>query len=147
MQTVEETYYTLPEVAERLKVSRRTVYRWVQAGDLSAYKLGGEFRITKRDLEHFLEPRRTVVRREPAKGELYVHRPVVVDGRALKQLRQYRGLSVRELTEQANVSSSVIYRLEKGRLRQSWAEMHTVRKLAQALNVEAEELIKGGGDA
>ena len=39
MQAVEETYYTLREVAERLKVSRRTVYRWVQAKELPAYKL------------------------------------------------------------------------------------------------------------
>ncbi len=58
MPTVEETYYTLPEIAEKLKVSRRTVYRWVQAGELPAYKLGGEFRITERDLEKFLEARR-----------------------------------------------------------------------------------------
>jgi excisionase family DNA binding protein len=60
MQTVEETYYTLREVAERLKVSRRTVYRWVQAKELPAYRLGGEFRITERDLEEFLEARRTL---------------------------------------------------------------------------------------
>jgi excisionase family DNA binding protein len=60
MQAVEETYYTLREVAERLKVSRRTVYRWVQAKELPAYKLGGEFRVTERDLERFLEARRTL---------------------------------------------------------------------------------------
>jgi excisionase family DNA binding protein len=60
MQTVEETYYTLREVAEKLKVSRRTVYRWVQAKELPAYKLGGEFRVTERDLERFLEARRTL---------------------------------------------------------------------------------------
>jgi excisionase family DNA binding protein len=60
MHAVEETYYTLPEVAEKLKVSRRTVYRWVRARELPAYKLGGEFRITQRDLEHFLEARRTL---------------------------------------------------------------------------------------
>ena len=60
MQTVEETYYTLREVAEKLRVSRRTVYRWVQAKELPAYRLGGEFRITERDLEKFLEARRTL---------------------------------------------------------------------------------------
>ena len=59
MRAVEETYYTLPEIAEKLKVSRRTVYRWVQGKELPAYKLGGEFRITERDLERFLEERRT----------------------------------------------------------------------------------------
>jgi excisionase family DNA binding protein len=60
MQTVEETYYTLQEVANKLKVSRRTVYRWVQAKELPAYRLGGEFRITERDLERFLDARRTL---------------------------------------------------------------------------------------
>jgi excisionase family DNA binding protein len=60
MQVVEETYYTLREVADKLRVSRRTVYRWVQAKELPAYKLGGEFRITERDLECFLEARRTL---------------------------------------------------------------------------------------
>jgi excisionase family DNA binding protein len=60
MQVVEETYYTLREVAEKLRVSRRTVYRWVQARELPAYKLGGEFRITERDLERFLKARRTL---------------------------------------------------------------------------------------
>jgi excisionase family DNA binding protein len=60
MQMVEETYYTLREVAEKLRVSRRTVYRWVQAKELPAYKLGGEFRVTERDLERFLEARRTL---------------------------------------------------------------------------------------
>jgi excisionase family DNA binding protein len=67
MHTVEETYYTLPEIAEKLKVSRRTVYRWVQAEQLPAYKLGGEFRITERDLERFLEVRRTL--KPNAEGE------------------------------------------------------------------------------
>ncbi len=59
MQVVEETYYTLQEVAERLKVSYRTVYRWVRSGELPAYQLGQEWRITERDLSQFLEARRT----------------------------------------------------------------------------------------
>ena len=58
MRTVEETYFTVEEVAERLKVSNMTVYRWIKAGSLDAYKLGGEFRITERDINQFLEDRR-----------------------------------------------------------------------------------------
>ncbi len=57
---MEETYYTVPEVAETLKVSHMTLYRWIKDGRLSAYKLGGEFRITERDLKQFLEARRTL---------------------------------------------------------------------------------------
>ncbi len=58
MRTVEETYFTVEEVAERLKVSHMTVYRWIKAGKLDAYKIGGEFRITERDIERFLEANR-----------------------------------------------------------------------------------------
>ncbi len=59
MPVVQETYYTLQEVAERLRVSYRTVYRWVRSGKLPAYQLGQEWRITDEDLKRFLEARRT----------------------------------------------------------------------------------------
>jgi excisionase family DNA binding protein len=58
MLKVDERYLTLPEVAERLKVSRRTVYRWIKSGDLDAYQLSREYRITERDLKAFLEAHR-----------------------------------------------------------------------------------------
>ena len=61
---VDERYLTLPEVAEQLKVSRRTVYRWIKAGDLSVYKFANEYRITESDLKDFLEAHRL-----RAKGE------------------------------------------------------------------------------
>ncbi len=64
MQTVEERYFTVEEVADRLKVSHMTVYRWIKAGQLGAYKIGGEFRITERDIDRFLKERRF-----PVKGE------------------------------------------------------------------------------
>jgi excisionase family DNA binding protein len=51
MLQVDERYLTLPELAERLQVSRRTVYRWI--------KDGREYRITESDLKDFLERRRT----------------------------------------------------------------------------------------
>jgi excisionase family DNA binding protein len=58
MLKVDERFLTLPEVAEHLKVSRRTVYRWIKAGELSAYKFANEYRITESDLKDFLEARR-----------------------------------------------------------------------------------------
>lgn len=36
-----ETLLTPEQVADRLQVSRKTVYRWISAGDLPALKLGG----------------------------------------------------------------------------------------------------------
>jgi excisionase family DNA binding protein len=55
MLKVDERYLTLPEVAERLKVSRRTIYRWIKSGDLNAYQFGREYRITESALKDFLE--------------------------------------------------------------------------------------------
>ncbi len=64
MLVVQPEYLTIDEVAERLKVSRRTVYRWIERGELPAYKLGPdrpgvEWRIGEEDLIKFLEERRT----------------------------------------------------------------------------------------
>ena len=58
MLKVDERYLTLPEVAERLQVSRRTVYRWIKNGDLDAYQFGREYRITESALKDFLEAHR-----------------------------------------------------------------------------------------
>jgi excisionase family DNA binding protein len=67
MVVVEKTYYTLDEIAERLKVSRRTVNRWVVEGTLPAIRLaaqGGSVRVAESDLRNFLEERRTAPREE-----------------------------------------------------------------------------------
>ena len=56
----------------------------------------------------------------------------------LRELRQSRGLSQRELGELAGVSSGTVYRLENG-LRGSYPG--TIRKLAVALGVTPEDLV------
>ena len=59
---VHEEYYTLEEVAERLKVSRRTVNRWIEDGQLTAIKFApgrGHVRVAESDLKDFLRDRRT----------------------------------------------------------------------------------------
>ena len=59
MMHVDERYLTLPEVAERLKVSRRTLYRWIKEGRLNAYQFEREYRMTESDLQDFLRRSRT----------------------------------------------------------------------------------------
>lgn len=49
-----DTVYTPEEIAEKLKASRRTVYRWIEKGELRAFKAGKLVRITKEDLEIFI---------------------------------------------------------------------------------------------
>ena len=46
--------YTPEEIADKLKASRRTVYRWIEKGELKAFKAGKMWRITREDLEEFL---------------------------------------------------------------------------------------------
>jgi excisionase family DNA binding protein len=47
-------FFTIPEVAERLNVSTRTVRRWIMRGELIAYRLGSVVRIAESDLRAFL---------------------------------------------------------------------------------------------
>ncbi len=45
---------TIEDVAEMLKVSKRTVYEWIRAGKLEAVKAGSLWRISEEALQDFL---------------------------------------------------------------------------------------------
>lgn len=49
-----EKYITIKEVCERLKLSRRTIYRHLAYGELKATKLG-QWRVKVKDLEAFMD--------------------------------------------------------------------------------------------
>ncbi len=64
----------------------------------------------------------------------------------LRELRRRRVLTLRELEAVSGVSYATVWRLESGRTTE--ARPSTIRKLAEALGVEPEELIEvGGSDA
>lgn len=50
-----EQYYSIEEVAKMLKVTYLTVYRWIQADKLKAYKAGKQYRVKKSDINIFLK--------------------------------------------------------------------------------------------
>ena len=50
-----EQYYSIEEVAQMLKVAYLTVYRWIRARKLKALTAGKQYRITKVELNSFLE--------------------------------------------------------------------------------------------
>jgi transcriptional regulator with XRE-family HTH domain len=66
-----------------------------------------------------------------------------VDMARLRELRHRRVLTLEELAEKAGVGRNTIWRLEHGVM---GAQPRTIRKLAKALNVEPEELVKTGDD-
>ncbi len=49
-----QEFLTAEEVAEMLKVNIMTIYRYIKAGKIQAYKLGKNFRIEKQGFERFL---------------------------------------------------------------------------------------------
>jgi transcriptional regulator with XRE-family HTH domain len=64
-----------------------------------------------------------------------------VNAERLRELRRERVLSLRELEEKSGVSYNTIWRIEDGR---QGAHPRTIRKLAEALQVEPSELLKEG---
>ena len=50
--TPRTTFLTVAEVADMVRVSRMTVYRWVHAGELPAVRFGRSFRVPHQAVEH-----------------------------------------------------------------------------------------------
>ena len=51
-------FHTVREIAELLKVSQRTVWRWISTEDLAVHRLGRSVRVLDADLRAFLASRR-----------------------------------------------------------------------------------------
>ncbi len=47
-------FYLVAELAEKLRVSEMTIYRYIEAGKLKAHRLGKGYRIPKDEYERFL---------------------------------------------------------------------------------------------
>lgn len=49
------SYITISEAADLLRVSQRTVYRWVKEGEIPCFRLGNVTRIAQQDLSAFIK--------------------------------------------------------------------------------------------
>lgn len=54
-----EKFYSCEEIAERYAVKVTTVWGWIKRGDLTAVKVGKQYRIRADDLETFERQNRT----------------------------------------------------------------------------------------
>ena len=52
-----EPLMDIPRIAAVCDVSKKTVRRWITARELPAAKLGNQWRIRPRDLDHFIRDR------------------------------------------------------------------------------------------
>lgn len=50
----EKEFYKAEELAKKLRVNIMTVYRYIKAGKIKAYKMGKEFRIDNKEYSKFL---------------------------------------------------------------------------------------------
>src|ERR1700740_3137061 len=57
--TLEDSFLTVAEVAEMLKLNQQTVRNWIDQGSLPALRVGRRVRIRRSDLERLLEEGRT----------------------------------------------------------------------------------------
>ena len=50
----EQEFYSLQQIAEKLGMSRMTIYRYVKSKKLPAYQFGRDFRVRQSDLDDFI---------------------------------------------------------------------------------------------
>jgi len=55
----EKEFYKAEDLAKLLEVNIMTIYRYIKAGRLKAYKIGREFRIDKIEFNRFLDNAKT----------------------------------------------------------------------------------------
>ncbi len=55
----DKAFYKAEDLAKLLEVNIMTIYRYIKAGRLKAYKIGREFRIEKAEFQSFLDKVKT----------------------------------------------------------------------------------------
>lgn len=93
---IEEDYVTVPEAADLLNVSQSTIWRWIDQGDVPAYRIGQRrVRLRKADLTSLITP----ARRRQEKGGGMVQTERLKLG-SLTRKEQQQGLAAIESAKQ-----------------------------------------------
>ena len=66
---MQDEILTLPEVAQLLKVAEKTVYSMAQKGQLPAFKVGGQWRFKRVDIDQWIEQRKAASRDDGERNE------------------------------------------------------------------------------
>ena len=87
---------TTEEVAELLRIDRVTVRRLIGRGELTAYRIAGEYRFSEADLEKFLESQRVIVdiRSSNPFGDKFTNQARSVLALASEEARRYNHTGV-----------------------------------------------------
>lgn len=63
MEIDQDKMFTTEEIASMLKVKSATVRRWIREGDLAAYRIGQNWRVSGAQIFEFLEKRSSTGKR------------------------------------------------------------------------------------
>ncbi len=55
----QKAFYLVEELAKKLRICNMTIYRYIKAGKIKAYRMGKEFRIEKKEFNKFLDKVKT----------------------------------------------------------------------------------------
>ena len=55
MKKQAKEFYLVEELAEKLRVSKMTIYRYIKAGKIEVYKTGKAYRIAKPAFDRFMQ--------------------------------------------------------------------------------------------
>ena len=55
-----EKLLTLSQTAEKLQLTEETLRRLIKKGDFPGFKIGGSWRVDQKDLESYIEEKKTV---------------------------------------------------------------------------------------
>jgi len=121
-QEVQRDFYSVPQAAKLLGVSPSTVWRWIEADKLSAYRVGPRnIRIKKQDLEKMVQPARenqkeggsTMEERirieQPSKEEIARRKAVAAKMLALRQRLNIAPLKTSDLVRMAREEEESSY--------------------------------------
>jgi excisionase family DNA binding protein len=113
-------YYTVAQAARLLGVSPSTVWRWIEAEKLAAYRIGPRrIRIREDDLEAAIRPARTTkattpglegaATRPPSAEELARRQALVATIWQKRQERRIAPLTSADLVHQAREEAGLVY--------------------------------------
>jgi excisionase family DNA binding protein len=132
-----ERLLTTEEVAELLRIDPVTVRRLIGRGELTAYRVAGEYRFSEADLEQFLESQRVVVdiRSRNQFGDKFTNQARSVLALASEEARRYNhtGVGTEHLllalmSEEEGIATKALAQLQ--------VQEHEIRKQIEILHPE-----------
>jgi excisionase family DNA binding protein len=110
----ENDYYTVSQAAKVLDVSPSTIWRWIKAAKLPAYRVGArKIRIKKADLPTIISPARTKEvsrpQQPPTAEELASRQSLVTQILANREQRSIAPLTTADLVREARAKEQASY--------------------------------------